>query len=66
MFNPAEGTFYTVASSVQRLMSDYVSILEDGRARVSQRSPEYGGGFAWHTADGQYLDFDQYMRLVTE
>ena len=64
VFNPAESTFRVVAPSVDRLIGDYVSVLDGGRARVAQRVPEHGGTFDWLTAEGKLLDFVEYTRLV--
>ena len=60
IFNPGEATFYVVAETLTQLFTDYVTLLESGRAKIAEE--EMLRRFA--TASGEPLTFERYMQLV--
>ena len=60
IFNPDEATFYVVAERLTQLFADYVTLLESGRAKVTDEDMLR----RFVTASGEPLTFERYMQLV--
>lgn len=64
IFNPSESSHFVVAESFERLLSDYVYLLDSGLANLQRQSPVYGQGYWFCDEGGRPLSFEAYMKLV--